>query len=488
MLTNLDISTPEAEGISSSDILKLIEYIEKNKINLHSFMLVAGGKIIAEGYYPPFNADFLHRLYSSTKTYVAVAVGMLVTEGKIKLSDKILSFFPEYDTEAVPDIVRAYTVRDALTMATPFLATRQAENPGKSERNPYANEPTKMPGAIFSYGEGADLMARVVERVTGMELVEFLRPLFDRLGIGKDTRCIKDWDGGAWGGSGMLSTLRDFARFAEFVKNLGVIDGEQIIDRAYMEEMTSSRIESNICRNAYSPLISGGYGYLTWITDDGFALRGMGCQEAWCFPKKDFMFVCTGDTMTDFDVADIRLYDAVKNFIYDNIGSPMADSPATEELRQKLANLKMPSYGEALSPMAEVVSGASWQLSPNEMGWSDVRFDFGDGEGSISYTNARGRKKIRFGLGKYMKTSFPETHYYKEQRGVPSGEELDCLAVAEWISDDKLLLRIYITDVSFGSVFVLASFVNGGLSLRLAKRGEFILDDYGGWAIGTIGK
>ena len=44
-------------------------------------MIVVGGKIIVEGYFPPFDKDFLHRLYSSTKTYVAIAVGMLVTEG-----------------------------------------------------------------------------------------------------------------------------------------------------------------------------------------------------------------------------------------------------------------------------------------------------------------------------------------------------------------------------------------------------------------------
>lgn len=483
-MKELLFSTPEAEGVRSSDILRLISFIEENKINLHSLILLRHGRVIAEGYVPPFGEDFLHRLYSSTKTYVAVAVGMLITEGKLKTSDRVLSFFPEYDTDEVPEAMRRCTVEHALMMSTPQFPIRYPE--GRRAANPFALPCHKPAGAFFAYNNGADILARVVERVSGMGLVEYMRPLFDKLGISREVRCIKDTDGGAWGGSGMLSTTRDFARFAMLVHNRGEVDGEQLVDRAYMELMTSKRSESNIAKNSYSPLLAGGYGYLSWITPDAVCMRGMGCQQAYCFRDKDLVFVCTGDTMTDADFADVRLYDAVKYIVYDNLSSePLPTSPELDTLRQKLGSLKMPTYGTASSPMAEAVSGKVWQLDENPMGWSWARLDLCNGEGKLTYENARGVKLIRFGLGVGLKTTFPEQHYYSEQRGVPSGRELDSVAVGEWIEDNKLLLRIYITDVSFGSIFALISFVDGGIAMSLNKRGEFLLDDYGGWAVGS---
>lgn len=477
-------STPEDEGVRSADILRLINFIEDNKINIHSLMLLRHGRVIAEGYVPPFDKSFLHRLYSATKTYVAVAVGMLVTEGKLKTSDRILDFFPEYDTDEVPEFMRECTVEHALMMSTPHLPVKPSENATRD--NPYAAPCHKPSGALFAYNDGADILTRVVERVSGMELVEYMRPLFDKLGIGKMTRCIKDCNGGAWGGSGMLSTTEDFARFSLFIHNLAEMDGEQLIDREYMELMTSKRSESNVARNSYSPLVAGGYGYLTWITPDAVCMRGMGAQEAYCFRDKELIFICNGDTMTDGDFADIRLYDAVKYLIYDNITEPMPPSQDTEELARKLDSLSMPSYGAPKSSMAEAVSGKRWALEKNPMGWKWVEFDFADSSGSITYENSRGVKTVNFGLGEHICTTFPERHYYDAQRGVPSGRELNALTVAEWIEENKLLLRIYITDVSFGSIFALVSFKDGMITMQLNKRGEFILEDYGGWAIGNV--
>ena len=89
-------------------------------------------------------------------------------------------------------------------------------------------------------------------------------------------------------------------------------------------------------------------------------------------------------------------------------------------------------------------------------------------------------------MGEHVCTKFPEKHYYDTQRGVPSGRELNALSVGEWIDESKLLLRVYIADVSFGSIFALISFEDSRITVKLNKRGEFILDDYGGLAIGDI--
>ena len=484
MLSDLVFTSPEAQGVRSEDILTFIRFVEENKINLHSFLFARGGNIIAEGYFPPFDKDFLHRLYSSSKTYVALAVGMLVTEGKLRVTDRVLDFFPEYDTDEVSDEMRECTLEDALMMATVTYAVKPPERPEKSN-NPYAYRAQKPAGTIFNYGDGNGIATAIVERVSGMYLTDYLRPLLDTLGVSSDTWCVKDLDGTAWGGSGMISTLRDFAKVAEFVGNKGCHGGKQLIDRDYMERMTSRRI-ATVSMNSYSPLTSYGYGYQTWITPDAICMRGMGAQEAFYFQKSDLLFVCTGDTMCDTDFSDVRLYDAVKYLVLEHaVSDALPESDAFPELLEKLRTLRMPRYGEAHSPTEREVSGVRYALGENGMGWSGVEISFDGEAGVIRYTNARGEKEIAFSLGEYKRTTFPETHYYDKQRGVPSERELDCLAIGEWIEERKLLLRVYITDVSFGSIFAVISFRGDRIALQLKKRGEFLLDDYGGTAYGS---
>ena len=67
MIKDLHMVSPESEGIRSEDILEFIKMLEYHKINLHSFLMARNGNIIAEGYVPPFDKDFAHRIYSSTK-------------------------------------------------------------------------------------------------------------------------------------------------------------------------------------------------------------------------------------------------------------------------------------------------------------------------------------------------------------------------------------------------------------------------------------
>ncbi len=210
----------------------------------------------------------------------------------------------------------------------------------------------------------------------------------------------------------------------------------------------------------------------------------MGCQNAYYFADKELLFVCTGDTTHANDYSNVRLYDAIKYFVFENIGEPIPEGAAYKELKEKLGALHLPYFGEAHSENESYVSGVSYTLDENDMGWSDFMLEIGEDEGSITYRNARGEKTIRFGIGKFLSTTFPETHYYDSQRGVPSGRELNCLAIAEWREPKKLLIRVYITDITFGSIFATISFKDDMAALQFNTRGEFIHEDYGGVALG----
>ena len=91
----LSRATPESVGISSRQIQKYLELLEKNRITTHDLLIARGDKIVFETYWAPFHKDYLHRMYSVTKSFIAIAIGFLVQEGKLSLDDKLVDFFPE---------------------------------------------------------------------------------------------------------------------------------------------------------------------------------------------------------------------------------------------------------------------------------------------------------------------------------------------------------------------------------------------------------
>src|SRR5688572_24073170 len=88
-------SNPAKEGVLASGILDVLEGIEQAKIELHSFMMLPHGRVIAEGWWEPYGPQFVHTMYSLSKSFTSMAVGFAVAEGKMSVEDKVLSFFPE---------------------------------------------------------------------------------------------------------------------------------------------------------------------------------------------------------------------------------------------------------------------------------------------------------------------------------------------------------------------------------------------------------
>ena len=92
---SLSRSTPETEGVASVGISDFLTAAGKSKNEFHSFMFLRHGKVIAEGWWNPYRADLSHSMYSVSKSFTSTAVGFAISEGKLHLEDKVVSFFPE---------------------------------------------------------------------------------------------------------------------------------------------------------------------------------------------------------------------------------------------------------------------------------------------------------------------------------------------------------------------------------------------------------
>ena len=491
MINDLVFCTPEEAGVKSKNIIKFIERLKERKTNLHSFMMVRNGKILTEAYYKPFDKDFMHRLYSSSKTYVSIAVGMLIDEGKLRLDDKVCDVIPELVEKEQDKWLKECTIEDALKMSVPMLtdtyfALDYSEWAWTFFNHPTRSKSIKPAGTVFNYNTSATfILDVVVEKITGKPFLQYMRPVFDKIGVSKDIWCIKSPDGYSWGGSGVVCTLRDFAKFAELLLNKGKYKDEQILPRWYVEKATSKQI-SNIRDNHYTIRREYGYGYQIWITKNGFALCGMGSQFAYCFPDKNFLFVCQGDTQSSNDTEGDYIYEQLVHEIYENISDEvLVAGEEYEILKEKIENLTLNvDYGAPHSKFEKEINGIYYDLEDNILGWKWFKFDFSGEKGVLTYENARGEKKINFGCNSLDKGTFPETHYYDKQVSVPANREFDCLSDLSWIEEQKILLRVYVTDTNFGSCFMTFGFKNDEVGVMLNRRAEFYMDDYQGYAGG----
>jgi CubicO group peptidase (beta-lactamase class C family) len=69
--------------------------VEREKFELHSFMMLRHGQVIAEGWWEPYGPELVHTMYSMSKSFTSTAVGFAVAEGKMSVEDKVVSFFPD---------------------------------------------------------------------------------------------------------------------------------------------------------------------------------------------------------------------------------------------------------------------------------------------------------------------------------------------------------------------------------------------------------
>ena len=95
----MEIATPESQGVSSRAILNWIDACEKKfdgvkEGRVHGFVIVRHGKTIAEGSWQPFDTlEKPHQLWSHSKSFTSTAVGFLVDEGKLDLDERLVDIF-----------------------------------------------------------------------------------------------------------------------------------------------------------------------------------------------------------------------------------------------------------------------------------------------------------------------------------------------------------------------------------------------------------
>ena len=475
---------PESLGIPSSAVYNFLERIDRQQTCMHGFLILRKGQIAAEGYWAPYTENSMHRMYSVSKSFVALAIGLMIDEGKLKLDDKVVKFFNDKVPENVHSYLADATVRDLLMMASPHSSTSYTRYDDDWAATFFNKQPSHPPGTIFAYDTSATVILNtIVERISGVPFLEYMRDkLLDPIGFSKDAWCIKTPEGTSWGGSGVICKLKDMAKLAYVCMNKGRWNNSQLISEEYIREATSKQIDNSILGHS-------GYGYQIWIEkENGFSFRGMGSQFAMCYPEKDFLFACIADTQ-----GAVSTQSSVKDCFREEILGKIEDSSLPDDaemnaaLNEKIKNLKiLPQQGSLTSSFVQKVNGKWYKLNQNRMGISKMRLIFNGDEGIWEYENASEHHQLKFGIGKKVSHTFPEKNYFGERIGTPWGRGYKCLSSAAWVEEHKLNMLVYITDIYLGTLKITFSFKGNDISIYMTKVAEWFLDEYTGFAGGTV--
>jgi len=483
-MDNLVFTTPESLGIPSGAITEFLNGITDKQLCMHSFLLLRHGKVAAEGYWPPFDKDRKHRMYSISKSFTAIAVGMMIDEGKMSLDSTAAEFFPEHiPTNPHPYVLEA-TVRDLLMMST-----QNEYNSYNWDSTDYTQTffnhgaPKHKPGQFFNYDTAATtVLCAIVEKLSGKTMLEYMMPVLAQTGFSQDAYCIQTPEGRSWTGSGIMCTPRDLARFAQLCMNGGEWGGKQLLNRDYVTEATSWQIDTSVSADHME--MRHGYGYQIWrLRKGGFAFYGMGSQYAFCMPQHGTILILTGDTQGTGAAGDV-LFNMYYDLVDKMSNTPLPeDSAAQNKLAECISQLAIPRpLGKAETASAKEISGKKFTLEENEAGMKWLQLHIEPDKCRLQYENASGQHELVFGMNKYEPQLFPEK--YNGRRMSVRDTHYQCIGAGAWPEDKVFLGKIYSVDDHLGSINIQLTFAGNEVTGYMTKAAEDFFHDYHGFLIG----
>lgn len=343
MSVQLERCSPEAAGIPSKAIANCLDLFARRGIEMHSVMVLRHGKVCAEGWWKPYSPAIPHPVFSFGKSITSTAIGFAEQEGILSVEEKLVDLFADKLPENPSENLKKATLHHLLSMSC-----GHEQEPRTMEedwiRAFLAHEFKYEPGTMFQYNNaGTNMLVAALQRKTGMKLTEFLKPrLFDPLGITDVTCAIRG--GYELGAFGFKLTTDGMARFAQFVLQRGMWNGQRLLGEQWFDKATAKQIGTLGGVYDGKKDWAAGYCYQYWrMEKDDTAFRADGAcgQFAFFIPRHDAIVITTAGT---------GLTQGMVDTIWETIVPAMSETtlpqnPADERaLTQKLQSLQIMTF------------------------------------------------------------------------------------------------------------------------------------------------
>jgi CubicO group peptidase (beta-lactamase class C family) len=386
-------------ALPAAAVLTLLDTLDAAGLDPHALVIAHHGTVLLRTAWAPYRADRPALVYSASKTFTALAVGLLQAEGRIVLTDPVDRYLD------LPN-PHGFTVHHLLTMTTGHSREQTLAMP-PDPSTLLSTAPAHPVGSRFAYSSPASaVLARLVHAITGEQPTAYLRPrLLDPLGIG--ARWWRSSDGVEQGYSGLHLTVDDLARVGVLLADGGRYAGRQVLPAAFVTAMSTAwavtretgpddDLDGGGEPDPAAPDWSLGYGYQVWRSRHGFRLDGAYGQLALVDPARGLVIAYQGATTDVQRTLDalwrvVEAFDAPGEAAGGSVddpaggrasgratpGDPAVERPAAEDAAataRLAARVAAPDSWDARDRLAPQdvpgPDGAGWALADDGPGWS----------------------------------------------------------------------------------------------------------------------
>lgn len=258
------------------------------------------GRILYERYLNGMQPHTLHCWASCSKSMTGTLAALLAHEGLFDPDRAVAAYLPELEGSGFADA----TVRQVMDHTTAVGFAEEDADP-VSENSAYAialgwrERPAGYPGpqGVYDFlpemvkngehGErflyrtpNTDVLAWLIKRLTNRSLAGIMEErIWSELGAERDAFWIVDPAGAETAGSGLITTVRDMARFGQMMLERGRFNGRQILPAKVVEDIERGADRDAFARGPAAGPSNRGYSYHHgwWVTHNPHgAYLGMG--------------------------------------------------------------------------------------------------------------------------------------------------------------------------------------------------------------------
>jgi CubicO group peptidase (beta-lactamase class C family) len=278
--------------------------IEKTR----AVLVLHRNKLVAEKYAPGFSSTTKFLGWSMTKSITSAVLGVLERKGKISLAQDHLFKEWENDKRSKITLNNVLQMNSGLEWEEDYTkisdVTRMLFMEGDMPKVQINKPLTGEPNNSWNYSSGTtNLLSRFIrdQFTSHQEYLDFwYKELIDKIGMHSMT-IEPDLEGNYIGSSYGWATARDWAKFGLLYLNEGNWNGEQILNKSWIEYSAKPTNDSN-----------GEYGAHFWLNaeakypdvpTDMFSCNGFQGQYIFIIPSKELVVVRFGLTESpEFDI------------------------------------------------------------------------------------------------------------------------------------------------------------------------------------------
>ena len=303
---------------------ELIDFF--NERQTCAFLVIQDGKIVYENYWENYNKETISGSFSMAKTINALLIGKLVEQGKISVNDDVKKYVPEL--EQIPS--GKLTIKNVLNMSCDLDWSESYMNIfSLTSESYYGNDldklmhkikirPSNNQGKIWEYQSiCTEILGYIIKNVTKKSIAENAHEyLWNPLGAESDALWSTDKNGVEKSFCCLNATARDFAKLGQMVLQNGKWDSVQVIDAAYIKDMTTS--VTDMKDSEFKNPVNW-YGYQTWMLNyKGHQIpyfRGILGQFIYVIPDKNAVIVRLGKKIKRDPANTLRQNEDILNYI-----------------------------------------------------------------------------------------------------------------------------------------------------------------------------